>query len=58
MESIETLPQYVIDILEKHYMDDETYYNCELLTKELNSVGYTCDYGLDGIAYDLKPIQL
>ena len=28
------------------------------LVKDLNAVGYTCDYGLDASPYDLKQITI
>lgn len=52
-EHYEELPQKVQDILLKH-MSCEDYNGCEKLVKELESVGYTCDYGLDAIPYDLR----
>jgi hypothetical protein len=35
---------------------DETYENCNNLITELESIGYTCDYGLDTIPFDLKKL--
>ena len=29
---------------------------CEQITKELNAVGYTVDYGLSGDLYNLRPL--
>jgi hypothetical protein len=55
-EHYETLPKKVQKVLEKHQNDDNEYENCEELIKDLNKVGYTCDYGLDGVPYDLKKI--
>jgi hypothetical protein len=48
------LPTEVQVIIEKYSDMDTTYENCQLLVDELEQVGYTCDYGLDGIPYDLR----
>jgi hypothetical protein len=53
-EHYEMLPIEVKEILDKHSNDDPTYENCRELDKDLGKVGYTCDYGLDGIPYDLR----
>jgi hypothetical protein len=55
-EKWDELPQEVQDVLAKHQNDDETYSNCEELKKDLHKVGYTCNYGLDGVPYDLNKI--
>ena len=55
-EHYETLPIEVREVLEKHNNDDNTYENCRKLVEDLEKVGYTCDYYLDGIPYDLKKI--
>ena len=55
-EHYETLPIEVREVLEKHSNDDNTYENCEELIIDLEKVGYTCDYGLDGVPFDLRKI--
>jgi hypothetical protein len=35
---------------------DETYENCYNMVTELESVGYTCDYYLDAVPFDLRKI--
>lgn len=57
-ECYNTLPMSVQEVLHKHSEMDNDYQNCEDLIKELNEVGYTCDYGLDGIPYELKKNNL
>ena len=52
----ETLPDEVQAILSK-YSDIESYLECEMLKLELETVGYTCDYYLDGIPFGLKKIE-
>lgn len=56
-ETPELLPQEVQDILSKYAELDETYENCEKLISELNEVGYTCDYGLDAVPYELEKLE-
>lgn len=56
-EKYEELPQEVQDILTK-YNDVEDYQGCDKLVKELNAVGYTCDYGLDASPYDLRKLDI
>jgi hypothetical protein len=55
-EDYENLPQEVNDIIAK-YPDGLTYPECEEFIKELEKVGYTCDYGLDAVPYGLKKIE-
>lgn len=49
------LPESVREVLNRHG-EVETYEDCEALVKDLEAVGYTCEYGLDGSCYDLKKI--
>jgi hypothetical protein len=53
----ELLPQEVKDILAKYEEMGTSYDTCHKLIKDLEQVGYTCDYGLDGIPYELKKID-
>jgi len=55
-EHYETLPEEVKAILDKYSEMDTTYENCDKLIKELEIIGYTCDYGLDASPYDLKKL--
>jgi hypothetical protein len=55
-ENPELLPIEVLEILEKYSEMDNSYQNCSELVQELNSVGYTCDYGLDAEPFDLRKI--
>ena len=56
-EHYETLPQEVQDVLEKHATDDDTYENCQQLVEDLNKVGYTCDYYLDAVPFNLRKLE-
>ena len=55
-EKYDELPLEVLDILEKYSDMDETYENCGNMVTELESVGYTCDYYLDAVPFDLRKI--
>ena len=53
------IPNKVNNVL-ANYDKEETnlsYEECARLVKDLNSIGYTCDYGLDGIPFDLRKIK-
>jgi hypothetical protein len=56
-EHQEYLSRNVTDIIE-HYQDEYhmigSYIICQQLVDELEVIGFTCDYGLDGIPYDLR----
>lgn len=56
-EAIETLPEDVQAVLEEFSSCDETYENCEALLKALHLHGYTFEYGLDAVPYDLALIE-
>ena len=56
-ESYEDLPISVLKILEKYENSEQDYASCEQLVKELNAVGYTCEYYVDSIPYNLQKIE-
>jgi hypothetical protein len=56
-ETPELLPKEVQEVLEKYSEMDNTYENCNTLIDELNKVGYTCEYYLDGIPTNLKKLE-
>ncbi len=51
------LPAEVIEVLDRFSNDDETYATCAALLAELEPLGYTFDYYLDAIPFDLKRIR-
>ena len=55
-EDYKKLPQNVKTILDKYSEMDNTYEKCKELIKELENIGYTCDYGLDASPFELKKI--
>lgn len=56
----DALPSEVLSIIGKfedlHF--DLSYDNCADLVKQLNSVGYTCEYGLDAVPFNLQKIDI
>ena len=55
VEEYDALPQYVRDVLDKGD-GDESYDECEMIKADLNEIGWTCDYDLGGVIFDVKPI--
>jgi hypothetical protein len=57
-EDYQDIPTKVQKVLDKYQEDieDGDYKGLEKALKELEKIGYTFEYGLDGIAYDLRPI--
>jgi hypothetical protein len=57
-EDYENIPENVQDILDKYAEDfeDGNYEGLSKATTDLEKIGYTFEYGLDGEAYDLRPI--
>ena len=56
-ECVETLPVEVQEIVEKYSViameEGLTYDECNDYVKELQAVGYTCEFGLDAEPYGL-----
>lgn len=56
-EHLDELPENVRQILERFAeLDSDSYNDCGNLVKELNAVGYTCDYYLDGVPFNLRKL--
>lgn len=55
-EDYEDQPEEVSEILSKYELEDNDYDILEQLLGELEEVGYTFEYGLDGEPYDLRKI--
>jgi hypothetical protein len=52
-EQIHTLPIEVQQVLEQYSDDYMSYAECNELIIKLNKLGYTCEYGLDAIPFNL-----
>jgi hypothetical protein len=55
IESVWDYPE-IIEVLNKFSAMENTYENCEQLIKELEPLGFTIEYGLDAIPYNVKRI--
>ena len=57
-EDYDEIPPKVQKVLDKHSVafEDGDYRDLEKAVKELEKIGYTFEYGLDGQAYDLRKI--
>jgi hypothetical protein len=54
-DDYENLPKNLLDILNKYQdNDDLNYFLMEKMLKEVNSIGYTFEYYLDCIPYNLQ----
>ena len=51
------LPIELQEVLNKYSDMDDTYENCANLVDDLNNIGYTCDYYLDAVPYNLRKIN-
>jgi hypothetical protein len=57
-QHIDLLPVRAQKVLKKfEEYSDLTYKQCENLLKQMEYVGYTFDYYLDAVPYDLRPIE-
>lgn len=53
----ELLPEQVQEILNSFAeKDGDGYKNCAALVEDLEKVGYTCEYYLDAVPFNLKKI--
>lgn len=51
-------PQNVQDLVSEWSCNEPTYTSAEALKNALEAIGYTCEYGLDGIPFDLRKMDL
>jgi hypothetical protein len=57
-ESSHLLPAEVQEVINRYgELDEPTYDNCEAMLKELEPLGFSFEYELDAIPYDLRPIE-
>jgi hypothetical protein len=55
-ENTENLPVEMLEILNDFEEKDTSYRNCAKLLKKCLKLGYTFEYGLDAIPYQLQKI--
>lgn len=55
--NLEDLPSKIKDIVDNYSEQDNTYENQKGLLDELEKNGWTCNFGLDGISFNLKPMN-
>ena len=53
----EKLPIEIIDLMHDFEKMNNSYTACEILLKKCEKLGYTFDYGLEGIPFNLKKLQ-
>lgn len=51
----DNLPTNIQEIVDSWDDNKNLYEECARIKKELNFLGWTCDYGLDGCVYDVRP---
>jgi len=56
-DNYENLPKNLLDILNKYQMNEDlNYLTIEKMLKEVNTIGYTFEYYLDCIPYNLQKL--
>ena len=53
----QNLPENVKGIVDSWDDNEDLYEECSRIKYELNVIGWTCDYGLDGEVYDVTQIR-
>jgi len=53
----ELIPDVISDIIESYNEDADLYAENKRMLKEMNQHGYTFEYGLDGVPYDLRKMS-
>ena len=56
-EEWDALPEHIKEICGTFNEDEDSYQECAKIQDRLQSVGWTCDYYLDGVPFDVKPIN-
>jgi hypothetical protein len=56
-ETPDKLPKKVQKVLLKYENDNTSFKICRKLLKELKPLGYTFEYGLDAMPYELRKIK-
>jgi hypothetical protein len=50
-------PSDVQTIIDRFDNDGLSYDDCRKMEAELNDINWSCDWGLDAIPFDIKPLQ-
>lgn len=56
-ETPEKLPIEIIDLMHEFSKMDNSYTACKIMLRECLKIGYTFDYDLDSIPYNLKKLE-
>jgi hypothetical protein len=56
-ETPEVLPIEIIDLINEFSEYNTTYEDCEIFLKKCLKIGYTFEYGLDAIPYNLQILK-
>jgi len=51
------LPQNIKDVVDSWDDNEDIYAECKRIQRKLEQKGWMCDYGLDGMVYDIKKIK-
>lgn len=55
-EDYDNLPDDIKAVLDAHSEDDQNYQNCEILLAECEALGYTFEFYLDAVPFNLRRI--
>jgi len=55
-ETPDLIPQEISEIIESANEDADPYKECERMQKEMEQHGYTFEYDLDGVPFNLRKI--
>lgn len=56
-EDYDNLPEDVKNIVDSYDDNNDKYSECRRIKAELEQIGWTCDYGLEGEVYDVEKIN-
>ena len=56
-EEYDNLPQEIKSIVDSWDDNESLYVECNRIQRELEEKNWTCDYGLDGMVYDVKELK-
>ena len=56
-QEYDNLPEKIKNIIDTWDDNLNLYSECNRIQKELETKGWTCDYGLDGMVYDVRELK-